>query len=167
MNFLHQTHNRSYQADRGRGYRDYDKVKGQTTLRSGRRNMSDERQDAAESIIDRSTTKDEVKEPSKQFLDPDKVNVFMVVVNAPVYPYYCPIQADEVAQVEFQKKYGFVKKPVTPRKISSVSAAVNHTHNSSNVFLLFRGESNTLTLGTTTWRPPRHIARRLQHIPEL
>ena len=52
----------------------------------------------------------------------------MSVVNAPVYPYYGPLQADEVAQVEFQKKYGFVKKPVTPRKISSVSAAVNHTH---------------------------------------
>lgn len=34
----------------------------------------------------------------------------------------CLLQADEVAQVEFQKRYGFVKKPTTPRKISSVRA---------------------------------------------
>lgn len=37
--------------------------------------MSDEREDTAESVTDRSTAKDVAKEPSKQFLDPDKVNV--------------------------------------------------------------------------------------------
>ena len=31
-------------------------------------------------------------------------------------------QADEASQAEFQKKYGFVKKPINPRKISSVSS---------------------------------------------
>lgn len=30
-----------------------------------------------------------------------------------------PEKADSVSQGEFQKKYGFVKKPITPRKISS------------------------------------------------
>lgn len=44
--------------------------------------------------------------------------VYVGVVTIPLFV----IQADEVAQAEFQKRYGFMKKPTTPRKISSVRA---------------------------------------------
>ena len=83
--------------------------------------MSDERQDTAESSTEESAMKDVVVQPSKKFLDPDKVSFSMGAVNTSRQRAMPDTQADEVAQVEFQKKYGPMKKPVTPRKISSVS----------------------------------------------
>ena len=58
------------------------------------------------------------KAPGQQFLTPEKVYLNF---HCKPHTHTHTTQADEVAQSEFQKKYGFVKKPVTPRKISSVS----------------------------------------------
>lgn len=72
-------------------------------------------------VVDNNSETTEVK---SSYLSPDKVKKVVgyrppVAVTVVVVRYVT--QADEVSQAEFQKKYGFMKKPITPRKISSVS----------------------------------------------
>ena len=85
---------------------------------------------------DIATAVDDGTKDEKQFLGPDKVPSLtcrgctalcaILTVGGGLWawlasPYTAFVQADEVAQSEFQKKYGFVNKPLAQRKVSQVS----------------------------------------------
>lgn len=117
----------------------------------------------------RTSSADEEATAEKQFLSPQKVPGcrYCSMVGCKQWAWsvscVCCTQADEMAQGEFQKKYGFAKKPHTQRKISQVSHCFEgwterHRH---GLPCAHRVESNTLTPETTTWKPPRLTERRL------
>ena len=86
---------------------------------------------------DTATAVDDEAKDENEFLSPNKVPSLtcrgctaILMVGGGLWAwlaYYALVQADEVAQSDYQKKYGFVNKPLAQRKVSQVSHCSVHS----------------------------------------